>query len=129
MNKIIAIVGMCGVGKSVASEFLEELGYKKVYFGGVTLEKMEEEGIECTPENEKKMRERLRKEYGMGAYAIILLPKIKELSKNNCEDIIDYYAGWEDVLDILGVDDENAVYDIVKKNSKKINDKVKKEFK
>ena len=33
MNKIIAIVGMCGVGKSVASEFLEELGYKKVYFG------------------------------------------------------------------------------------------------
>ena len=53
MNKIIAIVGMCGVGKSVASEFLEELGYKKVYFGGVTLEKMEVEGIECTPENEK----------------------------------------------------------------------------
>ena len=36
------------------AEFLEELGYKKVYFGGVTLEKMEEEGIECTPENEKK---------------------------------------------------------------------------
>lgn len=53
----------------------------------------------------------------------------EELSKNNCEDIIDYYAGWEDVLDMLGVDDENAVYDIVKKNSKKINDKVKKEFK
>ena len=50
----------------------------------------------------------------------------EELSKNNCEDIIDYYAGWEDVLDMLGVDDENLVYDIVKKNSKKIN---KKEFK
>ena len=60
MNKIIAIAGMCGVGKSVASEFLEELGYKKVYFGGVTLEKMEEEGIEVTPENEKKMRERMK---------------------------------------------------------------------
>lgn len=53
----------------------------------------------------------------------------EELSKNNCEDIIDYYAGWEDVLDILGEDDEDTVYDFVKKNSKKINDKVKKEFK
>lgn len=53
----------------------------------------------------------------------------EELSKNNCEDIIDYYAGWEDVLDILGEDDEDMVYDFVKKNSKKINDKVRKEFK
>ena len=96
MNKIIAIVGMCGVGKSVASEFLEELGYKKVYFGGVTLEKMEEEGIECTPENEKKMRERLRKEYGMGAYAIILLPKIKELSKNN-NVVLDGLYSWDEL--------------------------------
>jgi dephospho-CoA kinase len=31
MNKIIAIVGMCGSGKSVASELLENLGYKKVW--------------------------------------------------------------------------------------------------
>jgi hypothetical protein len=53
----------------------------------------------------------------------------KELSKNTCEDIIDYYAGWEDVLDILGETDEDMVYDFVKNNSKKINDKVKKEFK
>ena len=32
MNKIIAIVGMCGSGKSVASDYLESIGYKKVYF-------------------------------------------------------------------------------------------------
>ena len=50
----------------------------------------------------------------------------KELSKNTCEDIIDYYAGWEDVLDILGEDYEDTVYYFVKDNSKKINDKVKK---
>ena len=29
MNKIIAIVGMCGSGKSVACEYFENLGYKK----------------------------------------------------------------------------------------------------
>ena len=43
MNKIIAIVGMCGSGKSVASDYLEKtLNYKKVYFGGVTMKKLQE---------------------------------------------------------------------------------------
>ena len=96
MNKIIAIVGMCGVGKSVSSEILEELNYKKVYFGGVTMEKMKEEGIEITPENEKKMREGLRKEYGMGAYAIILLPRIKELAKDN-DVVLDGLYSWDEL--------------------------------
>ena len=49
MNKILAIVGMCGSGKSVASEYLEKLGYQKVYFGGVTMEKLQEENIPITP--------------------------------------------------------------------------------
>ena len=31
MTKIIAIVGMCGSGKSIASDFLENMGYKNVY--------------------------------------------------------------------------------------------------
>ena len=39
MNKVIAIVGMCGSGKSIASDILEKKGYEKVYFGGVTFEK------------------------------------------------------------------------------------------
>ena len=53
---------------------------EKVYFGGVTLDKLKENGLEINPENEKIMREKLRSELGMGAYAKILLPKIKELS-------------------------------------------------
>ena len=77
MNKVIAIVGMCGVGKSVAVDFFENLGYKKVYFGGITLDKLREENIEITPDNEKKMREGLREKLGMAAYAILSLPKIK----------------------------------------------------
>ena len=40
---VVAIVGMCGSGKSVATDIFEnELGYKKVYFGGVTMEKLKE---------------------------------------------------------------------------------------
>lgn len=96
MNKIIAIVGMCGVGKSIASDMLENLGYSKVYFGGVTMDKLKEEGIPVNAENEKEMRERLRREYGMGAYAIILLPKIKELVKSN-NVVLDGLYSWDEL--------------------------------
>ena len=38
MNKVIAIVGMCGSGKSIASDYFEKIGYEKVYFGGVNMD-------------------------------------------------------------------------------------------
>jgi len=95
-HNIIAIVGMCGSGKSVASDILEQKGYKKVYFGGVTMEKLKEEELEVTPENEKMMQIKLREEYGMGAYAKILLPKIKEYSKE-CNTVLDGLYSWDEL--------------------------------
>ena len=53
MNKIIAIVGMCGSGKSVASDYLESIGYKKVYFGGVTNEKTKRRGLRSNTRKRK----------------------------------------------------------------------------
>ena len=97
MNKIIAVVGMCGAGKSVVCEHLESLGYKKIYFGGVTLDILKEEGLEINPENEKVVRERLRKEHGMAAYAIFLLPKIRELSKDN-NVVLDGLYSWDELM-------------------------------
>ena len=96
MGKIIAIVGMCGSGKSIASAYLENLGYKKVYFGSVTMDKLKEKGLDVTPDNEKMMREHLRNELGMGAYAIVLLPKIKELAKNN-DVVLDGLYSWDEL--------------------------------
>lgn len=96
MNKIIAIVGMCGSGKSVACDLLEKRDYKKVYFGGVTLAKLKEANLEDTPENEKYMREKLRSELGMGAYAIILLPQIEELAKSN-NVVLDGLYSWDEL--------------------------------
>ena len=96
MGKIIALVGMCGSGKSVACDFLEKKGFEKVYFGGVTLEKLKEEGLEDTPENEKYMREKLRNELGMGAYAIVLLPKIKELAETH-NVVLDGLYSWDEL--------------------------------
>ena len=38
MNNIIALVGMCGSGKSVVNDYFKDLGYASVYFGGVTMD-------------------------------------------------------------------------------------------
>lgn len=95
MNKIIAVVGMCGSGKSIASDILVEKGYEKVYFGGVTLEKLKEKGLKITPDNEKMMREKLREDLGMGAFAKILLPRIKELSEEK-DVVLDGLYSWDE---------------------------------
>ena len=97
MNKIVAIVGMCGSGKSIASDYYEARGYKKVYFGGVTMDQLKKEGLDITPENEKMMRERLRKEYGMAAYAILLLPKIEEYAKES-NVVLDGLYSWDELV-------------------------------
>jgi len=96
MNKIIAIVGMCGSGKSVASEFFEKRGYTSIYFGGVTMDKLKEEGLEVNPENEKMMREKLRNMYGMGAFAQILLPKIEKNNKIS-NVVLDGLYSWDEL--------------------------------
>lgn len=93
---VIAIVGMCGSGKSVASDYLESIGYKKIYFGGVTMEKLKENNLEVTVENEKIMREKLKNELGMAAFAKILLPRIKEYSKDY-NTVLDGLYSWDEL--------------------------------
>lgn len=123
MGKIVAIVGMCGSGKSIASKYFEDLGYKNVYFGGVTMDKLKEAGLEVTPENEKMMREKLRSELGMGAYAKVLLPRILDLSKDY-DVVLDGLYSWSelkileeefDMRTIAIVCDKNLRYDRLSK--------------
>lgn len=97
MNKVVALVGMCGSGKSIACDYYEKRGYKKVYFGGVTMEQLKKEGLEVTPDNEKMMRERLRREYGMAAYAALSLPKIEEYSKSS-NVVLDGLYSWDELI-------------------------------
>ena len=71
LNKLIAIVGMSGSGKSIITDYLESIGWKKIYFGGITYRLMEEAGIARTEDgkSEKEFREKLRKEHGNECYA------------------------------------------------------------
>ena len=76
MNKIAAVVGMCGSGKSIACDVLKNSGWNYIRFGQITIDSLKEQGKPITPENEKETRESLRKQYGMGAFAFLSLPKI-----------------------------------------------------
>ncbi len=97
MKKLIAIVGMSGSGKSVATTYLEDQGYKKIYFGGVIYDKMKEEGIDITPDSQKEFRENLRKEHGMGVVAKLLLPDIANAyAKGNT--VLDGLYSWDEYL-------------------------------
>ena len=81
MNKIYALVGMCGSGKSVCCEVFQKRGWEVVYFGGVTMAELERLGLEKNEENERRVREGLRKEFGPAAFALKLLPVIREKLK------------------------------------------------
>jgi dephospho-CoA kinase len=95
MNIIIAVIGMCGSGKSEAVKFFEQHGYKKVYFGGVVMEEMEWLGLEVNETNERLTRENLRKEFGMGAMAVKSLDKIEALYKDS-NVVIESLYSWDE---------------------------------
>jgi dephospho-CoA kinase len=78
-EKIIALVGLAGSGKSEAGKVLSDMGYTIVYFGGAVLEELARRGLALTPENERFVREDLRRLHGMAAMAILKLPQIQAL--------------------------------------------------
>jgi len=74
---ILALVGMPGSGKSTAAKIFQERGFTIVRFGDVTDDEMKRRGLALTQENERIVRESLRAEIGMHAYAALNLPRIK----------------------------------------------------
>jgi dephospho-CoA kinase len=95
MNKVIAVIGMCGSGKSEAVKFFTEHGYKRVYFGEVVMNEMKRLGLEVNEQNERATRENLRKEFGMGAMAVKSLPIIEEFIKHH-NVVVESLYSWEE---------------------------------
>ncbi len=97
---IIALVGLCGTGKSEACAFLESQGYTVIYFGGTVVGEVARRGLPVNPDNEKMVREELRATHGMAAMAHINLPKIRTLLEAGKSVAIDglYSMGELDVL-------------------------------
>ena len=97
MNKVIALVGMTGCGKTEVADFLKEKGFPVVRFGDVTDDEIKKRGLVLNEENEKMVREGLRRDEGMAIYAKLNAPRIdKALEKNTV--IADGLYSFEEYL-------------------------------
>ncbi|MDH4270080.1 MAG: AAA family ATPase [Dehalococcoidia bacterium] len=93
--KLVAIVGMTGAGKSEVARVFEEHGFEKVRLGDITDEELTNKGLEPNEENERTIREELRKKYGMAAYARLSLPRIDSSLKSS-NVVVDGLYSWEE---------------------------------
>ena len=97
-NKILAIVGMAGSGKSTAVAYLkEQYGYEVVYFGGLVIAETKRLELEIKPENEKIAREGLRAKHGMKAMAVLSIEPIKQALSEGKKALIDGLYSHEEL--------------------------------
>ena len=93
--KIVSIVGMAGSGKSEVARVFESNGFTRIRFGDLTDQEIERQGLELNEDNERYVRELLRKKHGMSTYAKLNLPRIDEASKYS-NIVIDGLYSWEE---------------------------------
>ncbi len=91
--KVVAIVGMNGSGKSEVTQVFEQKSYVRIRFGDITDKEIAARGLPLNEENERKVREQLRSELGMEAYAVKNLPEInRALEESNV--VVDGLYSW-----------------------------------
>jgi dephospho-CoA kinase len=93
--KLVSIVGMTGAGKSEVSQVFEENGFIRIRFGDLTDEEMKKRGLKPSEKSERLVRELLRHEHGMAAYAKLNLPRIEQALKTS-DVVIDGLYSWEE---------------------------------
>lgn len=88
---------MAGSGKSTAISFLQKNGFSVIYFGALTLNELKKRNLPVNEANEKLIRNQLRKEFGLGVYALLAIPKIHEVLKKTSKLALDGIYSWEEV--------------------------------
>ena len=99
--KVVSIVGMTGSGKSEVASVFEENGFARIRFGDVTDEEIKQRGLELNEENERHIRELLRQEHGMSAYARLNQPRIDSALKHS-DVVVDGLYSWEEYTYLKG---------------------------
>jgi len=95
--KVVSIVGMAGAGKSEVAKLFQENGFTRIRFGDVTDQEIRKKGLELNEKNERHIRELLRQEQGMDAYAKLNLPAI-DLDLKHSDVVIDGLYSWEEYI-------------------------------
>jgi dephospho-CoA kinase len=93
--RVVAIVGMAGSGKSEVARVFEQHGFTRIRFGDVTDEEAKKRGLALNEDNERRIRELLRKEHGMDAYARLNLPRI-DAARKKANVVVDGLYSWEE---------------------------------
>jgi len=88
---------MAGSGKSEVARVFEKSGFVRVRFGDVTDDEVKKRGLVLNEDNERRIRELLRKEHGMAAYAELNLPRIDAALKDSNVAVDGLYS-WEEYL-------------------------------
>ena len=88
---------MAGSGKSEAARVFEDHGFRKVRFGDLTDRELQKMGLEPNEENERYVRQQLRSEHGMAAYAKLNLSRI-DSSLESSDVVVDGLYSWEEYI-------------------------------
>jgi dephospho-CoA kinase len=95
--KVVSIVGMAGSGKSEVARVFDGAGFTRVRFGDITDEEVKRRGLELNEKNERLVRQDLRTEHGMAAYAKLSLPKIDRILESGSV-VVDGLYSWEEYI-------------------------------
>lgn len=91
--RALALVGMPGAGKTLCAKHLEKQGYFQFRFGSIVVGEVKRRGWPITPENERIVREELRRDEGMDVMAKRSLPLLKAaLERHPCIVIDGLYS-------------------------------------
>ena len=106
-NKILAIVGLAGAGKTESTEYvMQKMPWPKVYLGQAVMDEVKKRGQEPGEANERAVREEMRNQHGMAAMAIVNLPKIQELFLTS-NVIVECLYSWEEYTKLKEIFGDN----------------------
>ncbi len=94
-TRVAAIVGMAGSGKSEAARVFEGSGFARVRFGDITDNEVRRRGLPLNEQNERLVRQEMRAEHGMAAYALLSLPAIDRILESG-DAVVDGLYSWEE---------------------------------
>ena len=93
-KNLIAIVGMCGAGKSELTDLFVKAGFSRIHFGDLTMDELNRQGLAVNEKNEKHIREDIRARLGKSAYAQLASVKIDESENKNI--VLDGLYSWSE---------------------------------
>ncbi len=97
-KKIVAIVGLPGAGKTDSANFFKEKGFPVIHLGPVVNREVEKKNLATNEATHRKVREELRKKFGMEAIVVLNKEIIEKELQSNQMVFLDGLRSWEEYL-------------------------------